>query len=63
MTGLVLTIDVGNSNTTIGLFRQDGTRVFRSVLPTYKSATQDQWAIQLLDVFRLHRASVIQAGS
>ena len=55
---MVLTIDVGNSNTTIGLFRQDGTRVFRSVLPTYKSATQDQWAIQLLDVFRLHRASV-----
>ncbi len=58
VTGLVLTIDVGNSNTTIGLFRQDGTLVFRSVLPTYKSATQDQWAIQLLDVFRLHGASV-----
>ena len=55
---LILTIDVGNSSTTIGLFEPNGSLTFRSVLPTYKSAMQDHWAISLLDVFRLHRAEV-----
>lgn len=55
---MVLAIDVGNSSTTIGLFDMAGELHFRSILPTQKSATQDQWAIQLLDVFRLYQAEV-----
>ena len=54
---MVLTIDIGNSSTTVGLFGGEEL-AFRSVLPTCKSATQDLWAIQLLDVFRLHQADI-----
>ncbi|NCE64587.1 type III pantothenate kinase [Pseudoflavonifractor sp. 524-17] len=57
---MVLAIDVGNSSTTIGLFDGGGMLSFRSVLPTYKSNTQDQWAIQLTDVFRLYQAEISQ---
>lgn len=55
VTDLVLAIDVGNSSTTVGLFDEIGELVFRSVLSTYKRSTQEQWAIQLMDVFRLHQ--------
>ncbi len=55
---MILTIDVGNSSTTIGLFTLSGALEFRSVVPTYRNATQDQWAIQLLDIFRLYQADV-----
>ena len=53
---MILAIDVGNSITTIGLFSAEGELRFRSELPTVKGGTQDQYAIQLLDVFRLHGA-------
>ena len=55
---MILAIDVGNSITTIGLFSAEGELRFRSELPTVKGGTQDQYAIQLLDVFRLHGADM-----
>lgn len=51
---LVLAIDVGNSVTTVGLFTPDGALRFRSTLPTRKSATRDQCAVDLAQVFQLY---------
>ncbi|MBM6869228.1 type III pantothenate kinase [Pseudoflavonifractor phocaeensis] len=55
---MVLTIDVGNSSTTIGLFDLDGRKVFHSVLGTDKGSTRDQCAVRLMEVFRLYRADI-----
>ena len=54
---VILAVDMGNSVTTVGMFSEEGKLRFRSELPTVKGGTQDQYAIQLLDVFRLHRCS------
>ena len=54
---MILAVDMGNSVTTGGMFSEEGKLRFRSELPTVKGGTQDQYAIQLLDVFRLHRCS------
>ena len=55
---MVLVIDVGNSVTALGLFALDGTLVFRSDLTTPVQSSRDQYAICLLDVFRLYRADI-----
>lgn len=57
---MILAIDVGNSNTAVGLFSLDGALVFRSDLTTARRSTRDQCAVNFLDVFRLHGADVGQ---
>lgn len=55
---MVLTIDIGNSTTNIGLYGPDGTLVFRSGLATSRGATRDQCAISLRSVFGLYGAAL-----
>lgn len=57
---MILAIDIGNTNTNIGLFSGNGTLSFLSEIKTDKYKTQDQCCIDLLDVFRLYRADVAQ---
>lgn len=58
MAVLVLTIDIGNSTTNVGLYGPDGVLVFRSGLTTSAHATQDQCAISLRSVFGLYGADL-----
>ena len=55
---MILAVDVGNSNTTVGLFREDGGLAFRATLETSRSKTRDQCAIDLLGVFSLYAADI-----
>ena len=55
---MVLAVDVGNSNTTVGLFDGAGTLKFRSTLETFRGKTRDQCAIDLLGVLNLYGADV-----
>ena len=55
---MILAVDVGNSNTTVGLFDQTGKLSFRSTLETSQSKTRDQCAIDLFGVFRLYGAEI-----
>lgn len=55
---MVLAIDIGNIRTTIALFHEDGTLEFLSELGTDRKLTEDQYAIALLDVFRLYQADI-----
>ena len=55
---MVLAMDVSNSITTMGLFAPDGGLVFRSELTTPAQSTRDQYAVTLLDIFRLYGADV-----
>lgn len=55
---MVLAVDVGNSNTTVGLFDGAGELIFRSTLETSRGKTRDQCAIELLGVFQLYGAEV-----
>ena len=55
---MILAVDVGNSNTTAGLFDLTGKLMFRSTLETSRNKTRDQCAIDLLGVFRLYDAEV-----
>ena len=45
---MILAVDVGNSNTTVGLFNGTGELLFRALLETSRSKTRDQCAIELL---------------
>ena len=53
---MVLAVDVGNSNTTVGLFDGAGRLTFRSTLETSRGKTRDQCAVELLGVFQLYGA-------
>ena len=53
---MILAVDVGNSNTTVGLFNGTGELLFRALLETSRSKTRDQCAIELLGVFQLYGA-------
>ena len=58
MAQLVLTIDIGNSTTSIGLYGPDGKLRFRSDLATSRNTSQDQCAISLMGVFTLYQADI-----
>lgn len=45
---MILAVDVGNSNTTVGLFDAAGRLSFLSALETDKDKTKDRCAIDLL---------------
>ena len=55
---MVLAVDVGNSNTTVGLFDEGGKLVFLSTLETSAGKTRDQCAVDLLGVFQLYSAQI-----
>ena len=51
---MILAVDIGNIRTTVALFQDNGTLDFLSELGTDRKLTEDQYAIALLDVFRLY---------
>ncbi len=53
---LLLTVDMGNTNITIGAFDNDELR-FVSRLSTIRGKTADQYAIELKQIFKLNNAS------
>ncbi len=55
---MILAIDIGNSNTTIGLLDSAGKLTLRAALSTNKNATIDQYAIDLMGVFQLYGAKI-----
>ena len=55
---MILTIDVGNSVMTMGLYTPEGALRFRGSIKTDKNKTQDQIAIDLLDIFHLYQAEI-----
>lgn len=52
---MLLAIDVGNSNTSVGLFDQERNLRFLSSLDTDSRKTADQISIDLMNVFALYR--------
>ena len=55
---MILTIDIGNTAITMGLFTPEGRLQFRGSLKTDKNKTRDQIAIDLLDMFHLYRSDL-----
>lgn len=55
---MILAVDIGNTRTTVALFHGDGKLSFLSELGTDRRLTEDQYAITLLDVFRLYDADI-----
>ena len=55
---MILVIDVGNSNLSVGLYTPEGTIRFCSTIRTVKGGTRDQYAMDLLNIFRLYREDV-----
>lgn len=54
---MLLTVDIGNTNITIGVFK-DNKLIFTSRLATDRKRTADQYAVELLNVFMLHNAEI-----
>lgn len=55
---MILAIDIGNSNMTVGLYTPTGELKFRSAVKTDKNTTRDQCALDLLGVFQLYAADI-----
>ena len=53
---MLLTIDIGNTNITMGIYEGDDL-LFTSRLATDRKRTSDQYAVELLNIFNLHNAS------
>ena len=54
---MILTVDIGNTNITIGAFKADRL-LFTSRLATDRKRTSDQYAVELLNVFKLHKVEI-----
>ena len=54
---MLLTVDIGNTNITMGIFNKDEL-LFTSRLATDRKRTEDQYAVELLNIFRLHNAKL-----
>ncbi len=54
---MLLTVDIGNTNITIGVFKFDEL-IFTSRLATDRKRTSDQYAVELLNVFKLNKAEI-----
>jgi len=52
---MLLTIDIGNTNITLGAYDEDKL-VFVSRMATDKSRTDDQYAVELKSILELHNA-------
>ena len=55
---MLLAIDVGNSNTSIGLFDRDKQLRFLASLDTDSRKTADQISIDLMNLFTLYRSPI-----
>lgn len=55
---MILTIDVGNTNTVFGGFDEDEKLVFESRISTDRFRMADQYAIMLADILRLYSVNV-----
>ncbi len=53
---MLLTIDMGNTNITIGVYDGDDI-LFTSRLATQRDRTKDQYAVELLNIFALHKVA------
>lgn len=51
---MLLTIDMGNTNITLGVFKDDDI-IFTSRLATMRDRTKDQYAVELLNIFALYK--------
>ncbi len=54
---MLLAIDMGNTNITIGVFKNNDI-IFTSRLSTQRERTTDQYAVELLNIFALYKISV-----
>lgn len=54
---MLLTVDIGNTNITMGVFI-DNKLLFTSRLATDRKRTQDQYAVELLNIFKLHNTNI-----
>lgn len=54
---MLLTIDVGNTNVTLGVYDKD-MLYFISRLATDPSRMEDQYAIEILDIFKIYHVSI-----
>ena len=54
---MLLTVDIGNTNITLGVFKSDELQ-FTSRLATDRKRTGDQYAVELLNVFKLYNADI-----
>ena len=54
---MLLTVDIGNTNITLGVFKGDELQ-FTSRLATDRKRTGDQYAVELLNVFKLYNADI-----
>lgn len=54
---MLLTVDIGNTNITLGVFKGDELQ-FTSRLATDRKRTGDQYAVELLNVFKLYEAEI-----
>ncbi len=52
---MLLAIDVGNSNTSVGLFDKEGKLLFLAALDTDSRKTADQICVDLMNLFTLYR--------
>lgn len=50
---MLLTLDMGNTNITLGVFKNTEL-LFESRIATDRSKMEDQYAVELLDIFRLY---------
>ena len=50
---MLLALDMGNTNITIGVF-DGGSLMFESRVATDRTKMEDQYAIDLMDIFRLY---------
>lgn len=51
---MLLTIDMGNTNITLGVFKDEDI-IFTSRLATMRDRTKDQYAVELLNIFALYK--------
>ena len=57
---MLLAIDVGNSNTSVGLFDKDAKLLFLAALDTDSRKTADQICVDLMNLFALYRFDFAQ---
>lgn len=54
---MILTVDIGNTNITIGVFNNNDL-LFTARLATDRKRTEDQYAVELLNIFKLRNADI-----
>ena len=55
---LLLALDIGNSNITLGLY--DDKLLFTARLATQRERTQDQYAVELLNILAINKTDIFR---